>query len=37
MLKQFFHGKKVGNFKIDEIKLQITGEVIDPNQSVQIE
>lgn len=37
MLKQYFNGKKIGNFKIDEIKLQITGEVIDPSQSVQIE
>ncbi len=37
MLKQFFSQQKIGNFKIDEIKLQITGEVIDPGQSVSIQ
>lgn len=36
-LKEYFGKRKIKNFKISEIKLQISGEMIDPNQSVQID
>lgn len=37
LLEQFFREKKIKNFKITEIKLQVNGEVIDPAQSVHLD